>query len=78
MLGGASDKADSAAQNADAGNDTAAAADAQESGSLVDQAKGLLTDERIDSASGAIQEKTPDNIDKMVDQAAAKAKDLNN
>lgn len=77
MLGGASAKADSAARNAAAGNDATAATDAKESGSLIDKAKEVLTDDRIDSAAGAIKDKTPDNIDAMVDKAATKAKEMN-
>ncbi len=45
---------------------------------LVNQAKEQLTDERIDQVAAATKDKTPDNIDAIVDQAAAKAKDLNN
>ena len=30
----------------------------------------MLTDERIDQVAGVIKSKTPDNIDKIVDQAA--------
>lgn len=32
-------------------------------------------DQAIDKASGIIKKKTPDNIDKVVDSAAKKAKD---
>lgn len=45
---------------------------------LVNKAKELATDERIDQAAAAIKEKTPDNIDAIVDQAAEKGKELNN
>ncbi len=44
----------------------------------MDKAKELLTDERIDQASAAIQSKTPDNVDTMVQGVADKAKDWNN
>ena len=78
LLGSASDKADDAKANAAAGNPDAAAADAAQSSSLIDKAKELLTDERIDSAAAAIKSKTPDNIDSVVDTVAGKAKDFNN
>ena len=45
---------------------------------LVNKAKEQLTDERIDQAAAAIKEKTPDNVDSIVDQAAEKGKELNN
>lgn len=45
---------------------------------LVNKAKEQLTDERIDQVAEEIKKKTPDNIDAIVDQAAAKGKDLNN
>lgn len=44
---------------------------------LVNQAKEQLTDERIDQIAGAIKDKTPDNIDTVVDQVADKAKQFN-
>ena len=34
---------------------------------LVNKAKEALTDERIDQAAAAIKEKTPDNVDSIVD-----------
>jgi hypothetical protein len=71
-------KADEAKASAAAGDKDAAAAQASEASSLIDKAKALLTDERIDSASAAIQSKTPDNIDTMVQGAADKAKEWNN
>ena len=77
LLGSASDKADDAKANAAAGNPDAAAADAAQSSSLIDKAKELLTDERIDQVAGMIKDKTPDNIDKIVDQAAEKGKQFN-
>jgi len=78
LLGQGEDKAQSAADNAAAGNTGAAAADASQSAGLIDKAKDLLTDERIDQVAGAIKSKTPDNIDAIVDQAAAKGKEFNN
>ena len=78
LLGSASDKADDAKANAAAGNPDAAAADAAQSSSLIDKAKELLTDERIDQVAGAIKSKTPDNIDSIVDQVATKGKEFNN
>lgn len=44
---------------------------------LIDKAKEVLTDERIDQVAGAIKDKTPDNIDAMVDKVAEKGKQLN-
>ena len=78
MLGAGEKKADAAAESAAAGDTAAASAQASEASSLIDKAKEFLTDDRIDSAAEAIKSKTPDNIDKMVDTAAAKAKDFNN
>ncbi|MET0863112.1 MAG: hypothetical protein ABWZ98_02145 [Nakamurella sp.] len=78
LMGQGADKADQAAAEAKAGNTEAAAADAAESSSLIDKAKELLTDERIDQVAGAIKSKTPDNIDSIVDQVAAKGKEFNN
>lgn len=78
LLGQGEDKAKSAADNAAAGNTEAAAADANQSASLIDKAKEMLTDERIDQVAGAIKDKTPDNIDKIVDQVATKGKEFNN
>ena len=77
LLGSASDKADDAKANAAAGNPEAAAADAAQSSSLIDKAKELLTDERIDQVAGMVKDRTPDNIDTMVDQVADKAKKFN-
>lgn len=45
---------------------------------IVNQAKDMLTDERIDQVAQAIKDKTPDNVDSIVDQVAEKGKDLNN
>jgi len=45
---------------------------------LIDKAKEVLTDERIDQVAGAIKDKTPDNIDAMVDKVAEKGKQFNN
>jgi len=77
-LGMGEKKADEAAASAAAGDHEAAAAQASEASSLMDKAKEMLTDERIDQASAAIQSKTPDNVDTMVQGAADKAKDWNN
>ncbi len=44
---------------------------------LVNKAKEQLTDERIDQIAHAIKDKTPDNVDGVVDQVADKAKQLN-
>ena len=73
-LGMSQQKADEAA----AGDNEAATAKATEASGLMDKAKELLTDERIDQASAAIQSKTPDNVDTMVQGVADKAKDWNN
>ena len=77
-LGLGEKKADEAAAAAHSGDTAGAAAAAEESSSLIDKAKELLTDERIDSAAAAIKSKTPDNIDSVVDTVAGKAKDFNN
>ena len=77
-VGMSQQKADEAAASAAAGDKEAATAKATEASSLMDKAKELLTDERIDQASAAIQSKTPDNVDKMVQGVADKAKDWNN
>ncbi|HIT76266.1 MAG TPA: hypothetical protein IAA98_11835 [Candidatus Avipropionibacterium avicola] len=45
---------------------------------LINKAKDAATDERIDSAAGAVKEHTPDKVDGIVDSVASKAKDLNN
>ena len=62
------------------GSDGKTAADGTSSGAagLIDKAKEVLTDERIDQVAGAIKEKTPDNIDTVVDQVAEKGKEFNN
>jgi len=78
MLGQGEVKAQDAANEAAAGNTEAAAASANESASLIDKAKAMLTDERIDQVAGAIKGKTPDNIDAIVDQVADKGKQFNN
>jgi len=70
LLGQGEAKAQDAADNADAGNTEAAAADANSASGLIDKAKEVLTDERIDQVAGAVQDKTPDNIDSIVDQVA--------
>ncbi len=44
---------------------------------MIDKVKEMATDERIDQVAGAIKDKTPDNIDKIVDQVAEKGKQLN-
>ena len=48
------------------------------SSSMVDKVKDVATDEHIDQVAGVIKDKTPDNVDGVVDQVADKAKDLNN
>jgi len=77
-LGLGEKKADEAADSAAAGDTEAAATQASEASSLMDKAKEQLTDERIDSVASAIKDKTPDNIDSVVDTAAGKAKEWNN
>ncbi len=77
LLGQSEDKAQNAADAAAAGDHQAAAADAGAAAGLIDKAKELLTDERIDQVAGAIKGKTPDNIDTVVDQVAEKAKQFN-
>jgi hypothetical protein len=77
-LGLGEQKADAAAADAAAGNTEAAQAEASEASSMIDKAKELLTDERIDSATGAIKGLTPDSVDGAVDSVAEKAKDWNN
>jgi hypothetical protein len=44
---------------------------------LVNKAKELITDEHIDKAAQAIKDKTPDNVDSIVDKVAEKGKQLN-
>ncbi len=78
LLGQGEEKASAAAGEAAAGNTEAAAANASQSAGLIDKAKELLTDERIDQVAGAIKGKTPDNVDAIVDQVAAKGKEFNN
>ncbi len=70
-------KVQSAADQAAAGNSEAAAAESKEAGGLLAKAKALLSDERIDSVANAIKDKTPDNIDAMIDKVATKGKQLN-
>ena len=77
LLGQSEDKAQNAADAAAAGDNKAAAADAGAAAGLIDKAKELLTDQRIDQVAGAIKGKTPDNIDTVVDQVAEKAKQFN-
>ncbi|MEP6561464.1 MAG: hypothetical protein ABJD68_10390 [Nakamurella sp.] len=77
LMGQGSDKAQDAANQAQAGDTNAAAASAAESSSLIDKAKELLTDERIDQVANVIKDKTPDNIDSIVDQVATKGKEFN-
>lgn len=62
------------------GSDGKTAAGGTSSGAagLIDKAKEVLTDERIDQVAGAIKDKTPDNIDTMVDKVADKGKEFNN
>jgi len=78
LLGGAEEKADQAQASAAAGDTAAAGAQAADSSSMIDKAKELLTDERIDQAAGAVKGLTPENIDAQVDNIAGKAKDWNN
>ena len=74
LLGQGEEKAKDAADNAAAGNTEAAAAEPI-SRPVIDKAKELLTDERIDQVADAIKSKTPDNVDNIVDQVAAKGKE---
>jgi hypothetical protein len=67
MLGQGGDKAGAAADGA---GSTASG--------MVDKIKEVATDERIDQVAGVIKDKTPDNVDSVVDTVAEKAKDLNN
>lgn len=81
LLGGAEAKTQEAAADATAGNTEAAAGEAGEAGeasSMIDKAKGMLSDERIDQIAGQIKDKTPDNVDSIVDTVAAKGKEFNN
>jgi hypothetical protein len=77
LLGQGEKKAQDAAGAAAAGDNQAAAADAGAAAGLIDKAKELLTDDRIDQVAGAIKDRTPDNIDTVVDQVAEKAKQFN-
>ncbi len=77
LLGQGEEKADQAAASAQAGDTAAAAEQATQSSGLIDKAKSLLTDERINSVADTIKAKTPDNIDKIVDDVAGKAKTMN-
>ena len=77
LLGQGEQKAQDAAGAAAAGDHEAAAANAGSAAGLIDKAKELLTDERIDQVAGLIKDRTPDNIDKIVDQAAEKGKQFN-
>ena len=77
LLGQGEKKAQDAAGDAAAGDNQAAAADAGAAAGLIDKAKELLTDERIDQVAGLIKGKSPDNIDTVVDQVAEKAKQFN-
>ena len=77
LLGQGEEKADQAAASAQAGDTAAATTEAKESANLIDKAKSLLTDERIDSVAESIKAKTPDNIDTIVDNVAGKAKSMN-
>jgi len=77
LLGQGEQKAQDAAGAAAAGDHEAAAANASSAAGLIDKAKELLTDERIDQVAGLIKDRTPDNIDKIVDQAAEKGKQFN-
>lgn len=44
---------------------------------LINQAKEQLTDERIDQIAAAIKDRTPENVDSIVDQVAEKGKEFN-
>jgi hypothetical protein len=77
LLGQGEKKAQDAAGEAAAGDHQAAATDAGAAAGLIDKAKELLTDERIDQVAGAIKGRTPENIDTVVDQVAEKAKQFN-
>ncbi|MBD8077929.1 hypothetical protein [Cellulosimicrobium arenosum] len=46
-------------------------------GGLVDKAKDLASDERIDQVAGAIKGVAPDSVDEQVDALADKAKQAN-
>jgi hypothetical protein len=78
LMGGAEAKANEAQDAAQSGDQEKAAAASAESSSLMDKAKDMLTDERIDQVTGAIKSRTPDNIDAHVDTVANKAKEWNN
>ncbi len=67
LLGQGGDKAGSAADGA-----------AGTASGMTDKIKEVATDERIDQVAGVIKDKTPDNVDSMVDTVADKAKEFNN
>jgi hypothetical protein len=77
LLGQSEEKAQDASAAAAAGDSQGAAANAGAAAGMIDKAKQLLTDERIDQVAGAIKQKTPDHIDTVVDQVAEKAKRSN-
>ncbi len=76
-LGGAEDKAVEATAAAEAGAGDQAESAKAESKGLIDKAKALLTDDKIDMAAGMIKTKTPNNIDTMIDTVSSKAKQMN-
>jgi hypothetical protein len=78
LLGGAEAKTQEAAADPTAGNTEAAAGEAGGASSMIDKAKGMLSDERIDQIAGQIKDKTPDNVDSIIDTVAAKGKEFNN
>ncbi len=77
LLGGAEAKTQEATSDAQAVNTEAAAGASEEASGLTDKAKGLLSDDKIDQIAGAIKDKTPDQVDSIVDTVAAKGKELN-
>jgi len=74
LLGQGEAKAQDAAPEAAGSSEAAGASSAA---GLIDKAKEVLTDERIDQVAGAIKDKTPDNVDTIVDQVAEKGKEFN-
>ena len=78
LLGGAGEKTQEAAADAQAGSTEAAAGASEDASGPIDKAKGLLTDERIDQVAGAIKDKTPNQVDSVVDTIADKGKEFNN
>ncbi len=60
------------------GGDKAADGTSSAASGVTDKIKEVATDERIDQVAGVIKDKTPDNIDGVVDTVAEKAKELNN